>query len=130
MGVLSGLGLAAVGAFLFYPASLAMTYGFFLAALFVLAAGLSILETSANPFAIAMGPEENATKRLNLAQAFNPLGTNLGVLLAIFLIYPYLNPATAEQRAAMPPEWLRRDSARRSSMPSWGPISGWPWRWP
>ncbi len=110
-GVLSGLGLAAVGAFMFYPASLAMTYGFFLAALFVLAAGLSILETSANPFAIAMGPEENATKRLNLAQAFNPLGTNLGVLLAIFLIYPYLNPATAEQRAAMPPEWLREIQA-------------------
>ena len=107
VGVLCGLGLAAVGGFMFYPASVAMTYGWFLAALFVLAAGLSILETSANPFAIAMGPEENATKRLNLAQAFNPLGTNLGVLLAIFLIYPYLNPATAEQRAAMPPEWLR-----------------------
>jgi FHS family L-fucose permease-like MFS transporter len=107
VGVLTGLGLAALGAFLFYPASLVMTYSFFLAALFVLAAGLSILETSANPFAIAMGPEENSTKRLNLAQAFNPLGTNLGVLLAVFLIYPYLNPATAEQRAAMPPEWLR-----------------------
>jgi MFS transporter, FHS family, L-fucose permease len=106
VGVLSGLGLAALGAFLFYPASLVMTYGFFLAALFVMAAGLSILETSANPFAIAMGPEENSTKRLNLAQAFNPLGTNLGVLLAVFLIYPYLNPATAEQREAMPPEWL------------------------
>jgi MFS transporter, FHS family, L-fucose permease len=111
VGVLAGLGLAAVGAFMFYPASVAMTYGFFLAALFVLAAGLSILETSANPFAIAMGPEENSTKRLNLAQAFNPLGTNLGVLLAIFLIYPYLNPATAEQRAAMPPEWLREIQA-------------------
>lgn len=106
VGVLAGLGLAALGAFLFYPASVAMTYGFFLAALFVMAAGLSILETSANPFAIAMGPEENATKRLNLAQAFNPLGTNVGVLLAIFLIYPYLNPATAEQREAMPAEWL------------------------
>jgi MFS transporter, FHS family, L-fucose permease len=111
VGVLTGLGLAAVGAFLFYPASLVMTYGFFLAALFIMAAGLSILETSANPFAIAMGPEENSTKRLNLAQAFNPLGTNLGVLLAVFLIYPYLNPATAEQRAAMPPEWLREIQA-------------------
>jgi FHS family L-fucose permease-like MFS transporter len=106
VGVLAGLGLAALGAFLFYPASLVMTYGFFLAALFVMAAGLSILETSANPFVIAMGPEDNATKRLNLAQAFNPLGTNLGVLLAVLLIYPHLNPATAEQREAMPPEWL------------------------
>jgi MFS transporter, FHS family, L-fucose permease len=107
VGVLTGLGLAAIGGAMFYPASLALTYGFFLAALFVLAAGLSILETSANPFAIAMGPEENSTKRLNLAQAFNPLGTNMGVLLATVLIYPYLNPATAEQRAGMPPEWLR-----------------------
>ena len=59
-----------------------MTYGFFLA-LFVMAAGLSILETSANPFAMSLGPEETATERLNLAQAFNPLGTNLGVLLAV-----------------------------------------------
>jgi FHS family L-fucose permease-like MFS transporter len=61
VGVLTGLGLASVGAFMFYPASEAMVYGYFLAALFTLAAGLSILETSANPFAIAMGPETNAT---------------------------------------------------------------------
>jgi MFS transporter, FHS family, L-fucose permease len=106
-GVLAGLGLAALGGFAFYPASQAMTYGLFLAALFTLAAGLSILETSANPFVISMGPEANATRRLNLAQSFNPLGTNLGVLLAIFLILPKLNPATAEQRSTMPPEALR-----------------------
>jgi MFS transporter, FHS family, L-fucose permease len=81
-GVLLGLGMAIIGAFLFYPASLAMTYGLFLAALFMLAGGLSILETSANPFVIAMGPEANATRRLNFAQAFNPVGTNVGVFLA------------------------------------------------
>lgn len=80
-GVLVGLGLAAGGAFLFYPASVAMTYGYFLLALFTLAVGLSVLETSANPFVIGMRPEANATRRLNFAQAFNPVGTNIGVLL-------------------------------------------------
>ena len=72
-------------------------------ALFTLAGGLSILETSANPFVIAMGPEGNATRRLNFAQAFNPVGTNIGVFLAATLILPQLNPATLEQRAAMAP---------------------------
>jgi MFS transporter, FHS family, L-fucose permease len=107
VGVLTGLGLASIGAFMFYPASEAMVYGYFLAALFTLAAGLSILETSANPFAIAMGPEANATRRLNFAQAFNPVGTNLGVFLAATMILPYLNAATAEDRAVMTPEQLR-----------------------
>ncbi|WP_417553074.1 L-fucose:H+ symporter permease [Marinomonas fungiae] len=100
-GVLTGLGLACLGALAFYPASLSMTYGFFLAALFIMAAGLSILETSANPFVMAMGPRHNATRRLNLAQAFNPVGTNIGVFLAAVLILPNLNTATAEERAAM-----------------------------
>lgn len=100
-GVLLGLGLAIAGAFLFYPASVAMTYGYFLLALFTLAGGLSILETSANPFVIGMGPEENATRRLNFAQAFNPVGTNIGVFLSAALILPNLNTATDEQRAAM-----------------------------
>ena len=101
VGVLVGLGCAATGAFLFYPASQTMTYGYFLAALFVLAGGLSILETSANPFIMSMGPEANATRRLNLAQAFNPVGTNLGVFLAATLILPKLNVAGAEERAVM-----------------------------
>ena len=56
VGVLTGLGLAAIGALGFYPAAKSLTFGFFLIALFILAAGLSVLETSANPFAIAMGP--------------------------------------------------------------------------
>ena len=108
VGVLTGLGLAAIGALAFYPAAQSLTFGFFLIALFVLAAGLSVLETSANPFAIAMGPEGTATRRLNLAQSFNPLGTNLGVLLAAVFVLPNMNPATAEQRAAMPNEELIR----------------------
>lgn len=106
-GVLVGLGCAILGAFLFYPASQAMTFGFFLLALFMLAGGLSILETSANPFVIAMGPEHNATRRLNFAQAFNPVGTNIGVFLAAALILPRLNPATEAERAAMPADALR-----------------------
>ena len=89
-GILTGLGLAALGALLFLPASEVLEYGAFLAALFVLAAGMSILETSANPFVIAMGPEESATQRLNLAQAFNPVGANIGVLLGAVLILPEL----------------------------------------
>ncbi len=89
-GVLSGLGLAALGGLLFIPASEALVFEFFLVALFVLAAGLSILETSANPFVIAMGPEESATQRLNLAQSFNPVGANVGVLLGAVLILPQI----------------------------------------
>jgi MFS transporter, FHS family, L-fucose permease len=89
-GILTGLGLAAIGAFAFYPASKIMTYGAFLIALFAMAAGCSILETSANPYVLALGPEQTATRRLNLAQAFNPVGTNIGVLLASTLILPKL----------------------------------------
>jgi FHS family L-fucose permease-like MFS transporter len=89
-GILTGLGLAALGGLLFVPASEVLEYGAFLAALFVLAAGMSILETSANPFVIAMGPEARATQRLNLAQAFNPVGANIGVLLGAALILPEL----------------------------------------
>jgi MFS transporter, FHS family, L-fucose permease len=90
-GILTGLGLASLGAFAFFPASKIMTYSIFLLALFALAAGLSILETSANPFVISMGPEQTATRRLNLAQAFNPVGTNIGVFLAATLILPQLH---------------------------------------
>ena len=89
-GILTGLGLAAIGAFAFYPASKIMTYEAFLVALFAIAAGCSILETSANPYVLSLGPEETATRRLNFAQAFNPVGTNIGVLLASTLILPKL----------------------------------------
>jgi FHS family L-fucose permease-like MFS transporter len=90
-GLLTGLFLAAAGAAAFYPASKIMTYEAFLVALFAIAAGCSILETSANPFVLSLGPEETATRRLNFAQAFNPVGTNIGVLLAATLILPKLD---------------------------------------
>ena len=89
-GILSGLALAALGAAFFYPASKIMTYEAFLVALFAMAAGCSILETSANPFVMSLGSEATATRRLNLAQSFNPVGTNIGVLLASTLILPKL----------------------------------------
>jgi MFS transporter, FHS family, L-fucose permease len=90
-GILSGLVLAALGAFLFFPASKIMTYDAFLVALFAMAAGCSMLETSANPYVISLGAESTATRRLNLAQSFNPVGTNIGVLLASTLILPKLS---------------------------------------
>lgn len=101
-GVLIGLLMASFGGFLFLPASQIMTYSMFLVALFTLAAGLSILETSANPYVMAMGPQATATRRLNFAQAFNPVGSNLGVLLAAVFILPRVNPSTTEERAALP----------------------------
>jgi FHS family L-fucose permease-like MFS transporter len=104
-GVLTGLGLASVGGLLFIPASNLLEFLPFLVALFVLAAGMSILETSANPFVIAMGPEESATQRLNLAQAFNPVGANIGVMLGAVLILPNITSEAA--KTIMSPAELR-----------------------
>ncbi|MEO2128432.1 MAG: L-fucose:H+ symporter permease [Christiangramia sp.] len=106
-GVLTGLGLFIIGALLFYPASITMLYGHFLAALFILAGGLSILETASNPYIIAMGPEETGTRRLNLAQSFNPIGSITGVLLSKIFILSHLNLSSAEERAQMTAEQLQ-----------------------
>jgi MFS transporter, FHS family, L-fucose permease len=95
-GVLVGLGLAAAGGLMFLPASQLLVYEMFLLALFALAAGLSILETSANPFVIAMGKESTATQRLNLAQSFNPIGANIGVLMGAIFILPALTPEASK----------------------------------
>ncbi|WP_018156994.1 L-fucose:H+ symporter permease [Demetria terragena] len=102
VGVLLGLGLAAGGGLLFLPAAASKEYAFFLIAIFALAAGLSVLETSANPYVMSMGPEANATRRLNFAQSFNPPGTITGVLLATFVILPQQSDATESERDAMP----------------------------
>ncbi|MBJ7375629.1 MAG: L-fucose:H+ symporter permease [Sphingobium sp.] len=84
--VILGLLLFGGGALLFLPASIQLSYGFFLVALFVIASGLAFLETAANPMVAAMGPAEGAAQRLNLAQAFNPLGSIAGVALGATLI--------------------------------------------
>ena len=100
-GLLVGLSLFIGGSLLFYPASQTMVYGHFLAALFILAGGLSIIETTANPYVLAMGPSKTATERLNLAQSFNPIGSISGVLLSKFFILSHLNHAGADERAGM-----------------------------
>jgi FHS family L-fucose permease-like MFS transporter len=84
--VVMGLALFGTGALLFWPAAQFGEYHFFLIALFVVASGLSFLETSANPMIAAMGPPENADQRLNFAQTFNPLGTIVGVFVGKELI--------------------------------------------
>ncbi len=81
-GILVGLALFATGALLFYPAAANENYMFFLVALYVLTFGLAFLETTANPFIMDMGAEETATQRLNLAQAFNPVGALTGLFVA------------------------------------------------
>lgn len=105
-GVLVGLGLFAAGSMLFFPASRTMEFGHFLMAIFVLAGGLSILETSCNPYIIALGPASTATRRLNLAQSFNPVGSVVGTMLAGFIILPNINPLSDAGRAALPVEQL------------------------
>jgi len=106
-GILVGLGLYATGALLFIPASLMMIFGPFLIAYFILTCGLSFLETSANPYILSMGPEETATRRLNLAQAFNPIGSLLGMFTAQRLILARINEASRDIRETMDPETLR-----------------------
>ena len=81
-GIMLGLALYAVGALLFYPAAAYESFTFFLLALYILTFGLAFLETTANPYILAMGSPEKATQRLNLAQAFNPLGALSGLLVA------------------------------------------------
>ena len=86
-GIMVGLGLYATGALLFYPAAANEQFGFFLASLYVLTFGLAFLETTSNPYILSMGPPETATRRLNLSQSFNPVGSLLGMLAAqIFVI--------------------------------------------
>lgn len=113
-GVMLGLGMYALGTFLFYPAMLTASYNInisflmFLAAIIVLFAGLSILETSANSYVCAIGPEETATQRLNFSQSFNPFGAITGVVVSQVFILSQLSTTSAVERAALPVEELER----------------------
>ncbi len=100
-GILLGLGLYAVGAFLFFPAKMSGQYYPFLLAYFILTSGLSFLETSANPYILSMGKEESATRRLNFAQSFNPMGSLLGMYVAMNFIQAKLDPMDTAQRALL-----------------------------
>lgn len=100
-GILLGLALYAAGTMLFYPAGNAASYGFFLIAIYVMASGCAILETTANPYIISMGSPETATRRLNIAQTFNPIGAVCGILLSRHFILSELHDADAAERCRM-----------------------------
>ena len=106
-GVLIGLGVYIVGALCYIPACIHQSFEIYFIAIFVVACGCSVLETTCNPYVISLGPEKTAVRRLNFAQAFNPVGSIAGILLAQQLILANLNPATADERAVMPAEQLK-----------------------
>ena len=89
-GILLGLALYAIGAFLFIPAAAQQSFTFFCFSLYILTFGLAFLETTANPFILSLGNKENATRRLNLAQAFNPMGSLAGMAVASMIVLPNL----------------------------------------
>ncbi|MBR3916617.1 MAG: L-fucose:H+ symporter permease [Bacteroidaceae bacterium] len=89
-GILLGLGLYAVGAFLFIPAAHYQAFSFFCLSLYILTFGLAFLETTANPLILSLGARETSTQRLNLAQAFNPMGSLSGMAIASFVVLPQL----------------------------------------
>lgn len=89
-GILLGLGLYAIGAFLFIPAASMQNFLFFCLSLYILTFGLAFLETTANPFILSLGSKDTSTRRLNLAQAFNPLGSLSGMAVASLVVLPSL----------------------------------------
>lgn len=100
-GILLGLALYAAGTMLFLPAGNLASYPFFLFAIYVMAGGCAILETTANPFILSMGPKESATRRLNIAQTLNPFGAIMGILLSRHFILGELQAADAAERSRM-----------------------------
>jgi len=100
-GIQIGLGLYAIGCLLFIPSGWAMTFAPFLLAYLIMTCGLSFLETTANPYILSMGDESTATRRLNLAQAFNPMGSITGMFVASMCILVNLNDMTESGRRAL-----------------------------
>ena len=100
-GVLIGLAIYITGALLYIPACIAQSFDIYFIAIFIVAGGCSLLETTCNPYVLSLGEEETAVRRLNFAQMFNPVGSMVGIVLAQQLILSHLNPATAEERALM-----------------------------
>ena len=89
-GILLGLALYAIGAFLFIPAAARQSFTFFCFSLYILTFGLAFLETTANPFILSLGSKETSTRRLNLAQSFNPMGSLSGMAVASWVVLPSL----------------------------------------
>lgn len=100
-GILLGLGLYAVGAFLFIPAAMQQSFAFFCISLYVLTFGLAFLETTANPYVLSLGDKQTSTRRLNMAQAFNPVGSLSGMAVASFIVLPNLISDTRDEAGNM-----------------------------
>lgn len=96
--ILLGLMLYAIGAFMFIPAANQQQFGFFCVSLYILTFGLAFLETTANPYILSLGSKDTSTRRLNLAQAFNPIGSLLGMFIASRIVLAKLESDTAEVR--------------------------------
>lgn len=115
-GFLTGLLLFAIGCFLFLPAANSGAYGFFLAALFVVASGLAFLETASNPFIAQLGPSATSERRLNLSQAFNPIGAITGVLAGTLFIFSGVELSNAQttsmQLAGTYAAYMHRETMR------------------
>jgi FHS family L-fucose permease-like MFS transporter len=118
-GVILGLAIYAAGSMLFFPASKTASYDFYLISIYILAGGCAILETTANPYILSMGAVETSNRRLNIAQAFNPLGSLTGVLLSRFFILSQLDSADATARAAMSEAELQAIQAHELSAVTW-----------
>ena len=101
-GIIVGLLTAGVGCVLFYPAAGAQSYGFFLTALFVLAAGITVLQVAANPYVTILGKPETAASRLNLTQAFNSLGTTVGPLVGAVTILALVGEDSSAHSVQLP----------------------------
>ena len=97
-GILLGLILYAIGAFMFIPAANRQEFSFFCISLYVLTFGLAFLETTANPYILSLGSKETSTRRLNLAQAFNPIGSLMGMFVASRIVLAKLESDTAAVR--------------------------------
>lgn len=106
VGVLFGLAVYIIGALLYVPACVMQSFWTYIVGIFIVAGGCAVLETTCNPYVLALGDESTAVRRLNFAQMFNPLGSLAGIVLAQQLILANLNPATTEERLAMPKEAL------------------------
>ena len=107
VGLLISLGIYILAALCYIPACITQSFELYFIAIFVVAGGCSLMETTCNPYVLSLGPDKTAVRRLNFAQAFNPVGSLMGILLAQQLILANLNPAGAEERAAMAPEQLK-----------------------
>lgn len=123
--ILVGLALYAIGSLLAIPASIALSFPIFVLGSYIIPCGLAFLETACNPYILAMGPRETATQRLNLAQAFNPIGSLTGMAVATFLLAPALTTSKfTEKLGANDPAYTQYLFTAESSLPEGAVVEG------